>query len=132
MTRNLLLIALGGICGSLLRYGADILFVLFFCNANPFAATVFVNMAGCLLMGMAMVRFHPGTIKGPAARLFLMTGLLGSFTTFSGYTVQALELLHSSFGLFFLYFFGQMFLGMILLITGAKISHRFRLASHSE
>lgn len=122
MARNLLWIAFGGIIGSLLRYGADILAVLFFSDPNPFAATVFVNMTGCFFMGLVMVRYHSGTTQGSASRLFLMTGLLGSFTTFSGYTVQALELLQVSLGFFFLYFFGQVFLGMILLIAGAKIS----------
>jgi fluoride exporter len=123
LARNLVWIALGGIIGSLLRYGADQLTVLFFNDPNPFAATVFVNMAGCFFMGMAAVaRFHSDTTQGIAARLFLMTGLLGSFTTFSGYTIQALELLQSSLILFFLYFFGQVFLGLILLIAGAKIS----------
>lgn len=122
MARNLLWIALGGIIGSLLRYGADHIPPLFFDDSDLFLATVSVNMAGCFFMGMAIVRFHSETAEETAARLFLTTGLLGSFTTFSGYTIQALELLQLSFSLFFLYFFGQVILGVILLIAGAKIS----------
>lgn len=79
-------------------------------------------MAGCFIMGIAVVRLQTETVEGDAARLFLVTGLLGSFTTFSGYTIQALEILQSSFSLFFLYFFGQVILGVLLLIAGAKIS----------
>lgn len=122
MGRNLLWIASGGIIGSLLRYGTDILPMLLFDEYSSFLTTVFVNMAGCFIMGIAVVRLQSETVEGDAARLFLVTGLLGSFTTFSGYTIQALELLQTSFSLFFIYFFGQVILGVFLLIAGAKIS----------
>lgn len=96
--------------------------MLFFDESISFLTTVFVNMAGCFIMGIAVARLQTETVQGDAARLFLATGLLGSFTTFSGYTIQALELLQTSFSLFFIYFFGQVILGVFLLIAGAKIS----------
>ncbi|PWN05530.1 fluoride efflux transporter CrcB [Rhodohalobacter mucosus] len=108
--------------GSLLRYGVDILPLLFLVLPDPILTTALVNMTGCLFMGIAVVRLQINKEAADRARLFLLTGILGSFTTFSGYTIQSLELFKQSSVLFLLYFFGQVILGVLLLFAGAKVS----------
>lgn len=53
-------------------------------------ATLFVNVAGCFLMGLVVALFaHRG---GQGAAPFVMTGILGGFTTFSAFSLDALTL----------------------------------------
>ncbi len=57
-------------------------------------ATLLVNVTGALLMGLlagALARFAPAW--APEARLLLGTGLLGGFTTFSAFSLDAVALL---------------------------------------
>lgn len=53
--------------------------------------TLFVNLSGGLLIGMALVWL--GARPYDNARLFLMTGVLGGFTTFSAFSAESLTLL---------------------------------------
>ena len=51
-----------------------------------------VNIIGSLLIGVVYGLVEKGNIS-PEARLFLATGILGGFTTFSAFTIDALKLL---------------------------------------
>ena len=54
---------------------------------------LFINVAGSLTMGLLAGYFaHRGPDFAPAARLFLMTGILGGFTTFSAFSLDAVLL----------------------------------------
>ncbi len=83
-------IAAGGVIGALARAGAQ--------AAVPHRpgefpwATFAINVAGCLLIGvlMAMLAARPAH---PLTRPFLGVGVLGGFTTFSAYAVDAQRLL---------------------------------------
>ena len=66
-----MIVATGGAIGSVLRYSVSLLL------ASPWG-TLAVNVVGCLLIGVA------SELVGPA-RLLLVTGLLGGFTTFSAF-----------------------------------------------
>lgn len=53
-------------------------------------ATLFVNATGCLVMGLLAGWFtFRGEESGPALRLFLTTGILGGYTTFSAFSLDA-------------------------------------------
>lgn len=79
-------VALGGAIGSVARFGLV--------RAMPGpgfpAGTVLVNVAGSLAMGLlaALVASRGGLAWAP----FLMTGILGGFTTFSAFSLDALAL----------------------------------------
>lgn len=80
-----LLVALGGVVGALARAGVGEVLPH---EAGSWAwSTVLVNAAGafvlCLLLPL---------VRTPATRLALATGLLGSFTTFSGFALDAVLL----------------------------------------
>jgi CrcB protein len=90
MTR-LLAVLLGGATGALLRYGTGLL--VSHCAGASFPwATWAVNLIGCVLIGAAVPLL--GALQmGEEVRLFLVVGLLGSFTTFSTYSLDTLALL---------------------------------------
>jgi CrcB protein len=56
-------------------------------------ATLLINATGCLLIGVLMVLVAEAGRGHPLARPFLGVGVLGGFTTFSGYAVDAQRLL---------------------------------------
>jgi CrcB protein len=51
-----------------------------------------VNVAGCLLIGAAAAAADTRQLLSPEARLFLMVGVLGGFTTFSTFGYETLAL----------------------------------------
>ncbi|MFC5814857.1 fluoride efflux transporter FluC [Nonomuraea harbinensis] len=84
-------IAAGGATGALARLAVEELL-----PAAPGGfpwATFGVNAAGCALIGVLMVVVSEGRVSHRLARPFLGTGVLGGFTTFSTYAVQAHGLL---------------------------------------
>jgi len=56
-------------------------------------ATLAVNVFGCLIVGILGGLAQHHSMPSQAARLFLMTGLLGGFTTFSAFGLETLLLM---------------------------------------
>ena len=94
MIKNLVLVALGGGIGSVARYLCQKWFAE---NAvHPFPwATFFVNLLGCLLIGIIYAMAERSSLLTPQTRLLLITGFCGGFTTFSAFSFQTLDLLRS-------------------------------------
>ncbi len=86
----LLAIAVGGVVGAEARYGIDRL-VPPSRSGFPWATFV-INVSGCLLMGVLMVVLTELLTPHRLLRPFLGIGILGGFTTFSGFTVDAVRL----------------------------------------
>ncbi|MGA0175854.1 MAG: fluoride efflux transporter CrcB [Chthoniobacterales bacterium] len=90
---NLLLVGAGGFLGAIGRYllgGA----VLHHAVASKFPwSTLAVNVLGCLLIGVLSGAAEKFDFIGQGARLFLFTGLLGGFTTFSAFGFETFLLL---------------------------------------
>jgi CrcB protein len=84
-------VAAGGALGALARYGLAL--------AIPPVpghfplATFLTNVVGGLLIGVLIVVLTELTTPHPLARPFLVTGILGGFTTFSTYAVDVEHLL---------------------------------------
>ncbi len=86
-----MLVALGGAAGSLARYGIMRSWPML--PGGLPLSTMLINVAGSLLIGCCSVLFDPRV--GPAsdgARLFWMTGVLGGFTTYSTFALEAVLL----------------------------------------
>ena len=88
---NLLLIAIGGAFGSVARYLLSI-FVLRVTGTLFPLGTFVVNVVGCLVFGAIAGATTQRVQIAPAMRLFLLTGILGGFTTFSTYTFESFTL----------------------------------------
>ena len=91
--QNILLVFLGGGLGAVLRYGVN-LNAARFLGANFPWGTLAVNVLGSLAMGLLAGVFAARAQDEwhQSARLFLMTGILGGFTTFSAFSLDALAL----------------------------------------
>ncbi len=87
----LLLIGSGGFAGSVLRYMLSQVIQNKFLSSFPYG-TMSVNIIGSLFIGVVYGLAAKGNLS-PEARLFLATGILGGFTTFSAFTMDALNLL---------------------------------------
>lgn len=88
---NYLLVFLGGGIGSMLRHMVNVLCARAFGIGFPFG-TLTVNITGSIVMGLFAGYF---AFKGDAAqswRLFLMTGILGGYTTFSAFSLDTMLL----------------------------------------
>ena len=86
--RNLLLVGGGGFLGSVARYLLGGL-VLHATGAPRFPlATLAVNVTGCLAIGVLAGFAERAHLFSPASRLFLITGFLGGYTTFSAFAYE--------------------------------------------
>ncbi|HUQ76946.1 MAG TPA: fluoride efflux transporter CrcB [Burkholderiales bacterium] len=89
-----LLVALGGALGSVLRYKVGAA-VLQHAGAAQFPFGTFtVNVAGCLLAGLLAGAGEHFNYLTADVRLFLFTGFLGGFTTFSAFGVETIGLIN--------------------------------------
>jgi len=89
---NLLLIAIGGALGSVARY----LFssaVLRATGSLLGVGTFAVNVIGCVVFGIIAGFAERRFVFGPEARMFLLVGVLGGFTTFSSFAFESVQLL---------------------------------------
>ncbi|MCF7878249.1 MAG: fluoride efflux transporter CrcB [Candidatus Omnitrophica bacterium] len=84
-------IAIGGAVGALLRYWVSGLTYRFFSGGFPWG-TLSVNLVGSLLIGLFWGMFDSITIS-QNLKLFIFIGLLGSFTTFSTFSLENFHLL---------------------------------------
>ncbi len=81
-------IFVGGGLGALLRFGVGKWTLAWFGPGFP-VGTLAVNVVGSLAIGLAV-----GALEGVGqpAKLFFITGLLGGFTTFSAFSLDAITL----------------------------------------
>jgi CrcB protein len=87
-----LLVALGGALGSVLRYKVGAL-VMHQAGATQFPYGTFtVNVAGCLIAGLLAGLGEHFSFLTAEVRLFVFTGFLGGFTTFSAFGVETIAL----------------------------------------
>ncbi|MBV7380556.1 fluoride efflux transporter CrcB [Maritimibacter dapengensis] len=89
MVQTLLTVAAGGAIGASLRYLTNIGATRAFGHGFP-TGTMIVNVFGSFLMGVLFVVIAKKGGHGLAP--FLMTGVLGGFTTFSAFSLDALTL----------------------------------------
>jgi CrcB protein len=84
-------IALGGALGAVCRYWVSLSLLPVSSYKFPFA-TLSVNVAGSLLMGLLYVLIVEKGGLPDEARHILMIGFLGAFTTFSTFSLDAISL----------------------------------------
>ena len=85
---NYLIVFLGAGIGGAGRHGVNMLMARLFGTGFPLG-TFTVNVVGCFLMGLIAGFFAFRGHLPQEARLFLTTGILGGFTTFSAFSLDA-------------------------------------------
>ena len=120
MILTALSVALGGAIGATLRWLTGLLTLRVMGQGFPWG-TVMVNIAGSFLMGVLVVALADR--GGLRAAPFLMTGLLGGFTTFSAFSLDAVALLErGEFSLAAAYVGGSVILGLAALVLGMSMT----------
>lgn len=118
--KPLLMVALGGALGACCRY----LIGLWMKPIDPIVFpwhTFLVNTSGCLIIGFIWSYFsHSSGVS--TIELFLTTGFLGGFTTFSGFGAETYWLLkHQAYKTAFLYIAGTNITGFFSVWLGYEI-----------
>ena len=88
---NLLYVAIGGAIGASLRHLSGIAAMRLLGHAFPWG-TLFVNITGSLVMGLFIAWMTNRTGVSQELRLFIATGILGGFTTFSAFSLDVANL----------------------------------------
>ena len=118
---KVLLVLLGGSLGAVSRYGISLLANRLYGNSFPWG-TLFVNLAGCFLIGLSFALGNERNILSPSTRLFFMTGFLGALTTFSTFALESINLAGSDFSMMgIVNFFAHNIGGLIFVIFGLWI-----------
>lgn len=116
MVLHLTMIAIGAALGANLRYGVSIWVASRFGTAFPYG-TLMINVVGSFLIGLLMALSMTRLPLSESLRLFVVTGLLGGFTTFSSFSYEAYMLvLNRSWLLALLYLIGSMLLGFLSVV----------------
>lgn len=116
MLREIISVALGGALGSVLRYLAGRCAAALHFTSFP-AATLTVNLLGCLLIGIFYGIFEKSTSN--TANAFFVIGLCGGFTTFSSFAGEILKMTDRSEWLASaIYLAASIFFGILLVALG--------------
>lgn len=117
-----LIIFLGAGMGGALRHGVNVWAARAFGTGFPFG-TLIVNVLGSFVMGLLVGFFaYRAGLVPQHARLFLTTGLVGGFTTFSAFSVDAALLLERhSYSMAISYIVGSVFASLVSLFLGLAL-----------
>lgn len=122
---KVLYVGIGGFIGSALRYLISVYSPKLFGTQLPYG-TLIVNVLGGILIGFIMEFTLATDFISPEVRLFLTTGILGGFTTFSTFSYETINLFTSGSYLLCTLNIGlNLFLSLGGVILGKSISHIF-------
>jgi len=120
----ILAIGLGSSIGGMLRYVLAESIQQKLQSTLPFG-TFTINVIGCFLIGIVFGLFDRGNLS-QEWRLFLATGLLGGFTTFSAFSMETVNLLRDGqYGSVMTYVAGSVVIGLLATFAGISITKIF-------
>ena len=122
MMRAVLLVALGGAVGSVLRYLSSAAVNKYVQSSFPWA-TFAVNVVGCFLIGLLMGFFIKQPTQDDGMKWLLVTGFCGGLTTFSAFAHENVALFQTQqYGTAFLYTVASVILGMLAVWLGLLLT----------
>jgi len=120
-----LIVFLGGGIGAALRHGVNLATTRLLGGYFPYA-TLIENVTGSLVMGMLAAYFAFKSGMPQHLRLFLTTGILGGYTTFSTFSLDAALLYErGELGLAALYVLLSVVLSILGLFAGLALVRHF-------
>ena len=88
---NFLLVFVGAGLGGVLRHIVNMLTLRWFGPGFP-AGTFLINITGSIVMGLVVGYLATRDMPNPEVRLFVATGILGGYTTFSTFSLDTITL----------------------------------------
>lgn len=112
-----------GVVGALLRYYLGISMSMVWHDSFPLA-TLLINLSGCFLLGWITTHLSRINMFPPSIITGIGTGLIGSFTTFSTFSVETVKLiLGSHWGIAILYVLSSLWGGLLASYLGFRLGH---------
>ena len=90
-----LVVGLGGAVGAILRWWVGVL--MSHLLAPVFLGTLVVNLAGSFLVGVLLIWFQGKLPINDVLRIGIVVGLLGGFTTYSAFSMEAVNMMMAGF-----------------------------------
>lgn len=117
-------VAIGGALGASLRHGVNIAAEHLAPAGWPWG-TFCVNVIGSLFMGIVIGWLAIRTTESETMRLFIATGILGGFTTFSAFSLEVSNFIRDgAFGRAVSYAGSSLILGVAALFVGLWLARR--------
>lgn len=121
LIKEIALVAGGGAAGAALRHLAGIAAFRLFGSGFP-VGTLFVNVVGSFAMGVFIEYLVHRLQGGQEMRLFIATGLLGGFTTFSAFSLDFAVLFErGAYGPALVYLLASVGLSILALFAGLAV-----------
>ena len=117
MYSKVLLVFIGGGLGTVLRF---IINTLINISSLPQFSTLFINVLGSFLFGI----IYSIVAENSLVSIFLLTGILGGFTTYSQFTFDLIELITKSQLSTLGYFFSTVLLSIFGALIGVYIGSK--------
>ena len=123
MIKQIVLVALGGSTGSVLRYLSSLWIMKRFPYRFFPLGTFIVNITGCFIMGFLLGLLFSHNIRSEESKLLLIVGFCGGYTTFSALSSESLQLFEAgNYWTLALYITGSVLLGIVAVWSGNVLS----------
>lgn len=123
--KNAIIVGIGGFIGSVCRYWISKLNFYNFAFSIPIG-TLLVNVLGSFIIGILTAISLKNNVISHETQLFLMTGILGGFTTFSSFSKENLILFQNGqYQSVAIYTVSSVLLGLIAVFLGYKLVKMF-------
>ncbi|MGE4263829.1 MAG: fluoride efflux transporter CrcB [Desulfovibrio sp.] len=125
MPQKYLVLSLAGAAGTLARFWVGGFVQRLSGEAFPFG-NFFVNLSGCLLFGLVYALVENRSGLPGELRLYVLTGFMGAYTTFSTYMFESVALLqHGQWLAASANLVGQTVLGIVCIMAGLAVGRFF-------
>ena len=120
---NFFLVALGGSIGASTRYVFYLISKNLLSTSNLFINTLVVNIIGSFLIGYLIVLLEKKSLSQDFIKYFFIIGVLGSFTTFSAFSLETIDLIvNKKILIAFIYIFSSLFLCLLFTFIGLNFN----------
>ena len=120
---NFLLVAFGGSIGASTRYFFYLVSKNLFSQNYIFINTLIINIMGSFLIGYLIFLLENKSFSQDFIKYFFIIGILGSFTTFSAFSLESIDLLvNKRFIMAFFYIFLSLFLCLLFTFLGLNFN----------